>query len=121
MKHILYNNHTEAHRGLIKGHLPLKIIPGFAKSFKKRTKGLAFELELRTSNGKKYILHTTIGSNTLNVYYGSFFYTTTITPSSETQIVFKEAFTKSFTTSYESWTTNGNPIGTFKEFETEIS
>ena len=50
LKQILINNHTEANRGLIRGHLPLEYIFGFARSFKKITKGLGFELDLRTSN-----------------------------------------------------------------------
>ena len=43
LKQILINNHTEANRALIKGHLPLEYIFGFARSFKKITKGLGFE------------------------------------------------------------------------------
>ena len=35
LKQILINNHTEANRGLIRGHLPLEYIFGFARSFKK--------------------------------------------------------------------------------------
>ena len=42
MTKILIDNHTEANRGLIRGHLPLEYIFGFAKSFKKVTKGLGF-------------------------------------------------------------------------------
>ena len=48
LKKILINNHTQANRGLIRGHLPLEYIFGFARSFKKITKGLGFELDLRT-------------------------------------------------------------------------
>ena len=35
LKPILVNNHIEANRGLINGHLPLEYSFGFAKSFKK--------------------------------------------------------------------------------------
>ena len=47
LKHILNINHTEANRGLIRGHLPLEYIFGFARSLKKLTNGLGFELDLR--------------------------------------------------------------------------
>ena len=35
LKKILTDNHTEANRGLIRGHLPLDFLFGFARSFKK--------------------------------------------------------------------------------------
>ena len=44
LKKILIDKHTEANRGLIRVHLPLDYIFGFARSFKKITKGLGFEL-----------------------------------------------------------------------------
>ena len=56
LKKILIDNHTEAKRGVIRGHLPLKYMYGFARSFKKITKGLGFELDLRISNRKQDIL-----------------------------------------------------------------
>ena len=71
LKKILINNHTEANRGLIRGHLPLKYIFGFARSFKKITKGLGFELDLRTSNRTRDILYTTLGDNVFNVTINS--------------------------------------------------
>ena len=41
-RQILIDNHTEANRGLIRGHLPLECIFGFARSLKKITKALKF-------------------------------------------------------------------------------
>ena len=38
LKRILIDNHIEANRGLIRSHLPLEYIFGFARSFKKITK-----------------------------------------------------------------------------------
>ena len=35
LKKILFDNHTEANRGVIRGHLPLECIFGFARSFEK--------------------------------------------------------------------------------------
>ena len=52
LKKILIDNHTEANRGLLRGHLPPEFIFGFARSLKKITKGLGSELDLRTSNRK---------------------------------------------------------------------
>ena len=40
LKHILINNQTEPNKGLIRGHLPLEYIFGFAQSFEKITRGL---------------------------------------------------------------------------------
>ena len=56
LKQELINDHTADNRGNIRGHLPLEHIFGFAKSFEIITKGLGFELKLRTSNRKRDIL-----------------------------------------------------------------
>ena len=66
-KQILLNNHTEYDRGLIRGLLPLAYIFGFCKSFRKKTKGLDFELELGTSKRNKDFLYTTFGDEVVNV------------------------------------------------------
>ena len=88
LKKILIDNHTEANRGLIRGHLPLEYIFGFARSFKK-IKGLGFELDLRTSNRKQDILYTTLGDNDVNVTSNSIsLYIPQLIPSPETQVIF---------------------------------
>ena len=56
LKQTLTGNHTKLNRRLLRGHLPEEYIIGFCKSFRKLTKGLGFELELRTSNRKQDIL-----------------------------------------------------------------
>ena len=107
LKQILINNHTEANRGLIRGHLPLEYIFGFARSFKKITKGLGFELDLRTSNRKRDILYTTIDDDDVNVTINSIsLFFPQLIPSAETQVIFNEAISQTFTLSYESWTTD---------------
>ena len=122
LKQILIDNHTEANRGLIRGHLPLEYIFGFCRSFKKITKGLGFELDLRTSNRKQYILYTTLGDADVNVTINSnSLLTPQIIPSPETQVYFNEAFSKTFTLSYESWTTDRKPVDTAREFQVDIS
>ena len=122
LKKILIDNHTEANRGLIRGHLPLEYKFGFARSFKKITKGLGFELDLRTSNRKQDILYTTLGDNDVNVTINSIsLFIPQIIPSPETQVIFNEAISQTFTLSYESWTTDRKPVDTAREFQVDIS
>ena len=92
---IFIKNHTEANRGLIRYHLLLEYIFGFARSFKKITKGLGFELDLRTSNRKRDILYTTLDDDDVNVTFNSIsLFNPQIIPSPETQVVFNEAISK---------------------------
>ena len=104
------NNHTAYNRCIVRGHLPLEYIFGFCKSFEKITKGLGFELDLRTSNRKRVILYTTLADDYDNVTIN---YTSLsipkIIPSPETQVHFDEAISKTFTLSFESWTLTGTP------------
>ena len=122
LRKILIDNHTEANRGLIRGHLPLEYIFRFGKSFKKITKGLGFELDLRTSNRKRDILYTTLGENDVNVTINSIsLFIPQIIPSLETQVYFNEAISKTFTISFESWTTDRKPVDPANEFQVDIS
>ena len=122
LKQILINNHTEANRGLIRGHLPLEYIFGFARSFKKITKGLGFELDLRTSNRKRDILYTTLDDDDVNVNINSIsLFIPQLIPSPEQQVIFNEAISQTFTLSYESWTTDRKPVDTPREFQLDIS
>ena len=92
IKQILIDNHTEANRGLIPGHLPLEYVFGFFRSFKKNSKSLGFELDLRTSNRKQDILYTTIEDEDVNVTINSFsFFIPQLKQSTETQYIFIEA------------------------------
>ena len=122
LKQVLINNHTEDNRGIIRGHLPLEYIFGFCKSFLKITKGLGFQLDLRTSNRKRDILYTTLGDNDANVTVIIIsLFVPQIIPSPATQVYFKEAIFKSFTLPYKSWTTDGKPVDTAEEFQLDIS
>ena len=122
LKKILIDNYTEAHRGLLRGHLPLEFIFGCAQSFKKITKGLGFELDLRTSNRKQDILYTTLGDNDVNVTISSIsLFVPQMIPSPETQVIFNEAISKTFSLSYESWTTYRKPVDTARQFQVDIS
>ena len=122
LKQILINNHSEANRGIIRGHLPLEYIFGFAKSFKTITKGLGFELDLRTSNRKRDILCTTLGDEDVSVTINNIsLFVPQIIPTHETQVYFNDAISKAFTLSYESWTTDQKPVDKSKEFQIDIS
>ena len=122
LKQIHIDNHTEANTGLIRGQLPLEFIFGFCRSFRKISKGLGFELELRTSNRIQDILYTNLGDNDVNVTINSInLFIPQIIPSPETQVYFIETISKTFTLSYESWTTDRKPVDTAREFQIDIS
>ena len=48
LKQALISNHTADNRGIIRGHLHFEYVFGFCQSFKRISKGLGFELDLRT-------------------------------------------------------------------------
>ena len=122
LKQILVKNQSHDNKGIFKGHLPLGYIYGFCKSFKKITKSSAFELDLKSSNRKQDILYTTLGDSDINVTINSFsLYIPLIIPNTETQVYFNETISKTFTLSYESWTIDGKPINTTREFQIDIS
>ena len=122
LKQILINNHTDHNKGIFSGHLPLQNIFGFARSFKKITKELGFELDFRTSNRKRDILYTTMGDEDVYVTINSIsLFIPQIIPSPETQVNFIQAFSGTFTLSFESWTTDRKLVDTGKEFQIDIS
>ena len=122
LKKILIDNHTEADRGLIRCHLPLEYIFSFARSFKKITKRLGFELDLRTPNRKQDIMYTTLLDNEVNVTINSIsLFIPQIIPSPETLVIFNEAVSKIFSLSYESWTTDRKAVDTSREFQVDVS
>ena len=122
LKRLLIDNHTEANRGLKKGHLPSEYIFVFARSCKKITKRVGFELDLRTSKRKQDILYKILGDNDVNVTINSIsLFVPQIIPSPETQVIFNEAFSKTFILSYETWTTDRKPVDTAREFQIDIS
>ena len=63
-----------------------------------------------------------MGGNDIIVTINSIsLYIPSLIPNTETQVFFIEAFTKSFTLSYETWTTDSKPVDTAKEFQIDIS
>ena len=74
------------------------------------------------SNRKRDSLYTTLGDNDDSVTINSIsLYNPMIIPNTETQVFFHEAFSKTFTFSYEPWTTDRKPIDTAREFQIDIS
>ena len=83
LKHMPNDNHTnEENKGKIGANLPLDRNFGFCETFKKRTKGLGFELRLQTSNEKQSFIYTTLGDNHVKVTVKSLYlYTPSLFPS----------------------------------------
>ena len=77
---------------------------------------------MRTSKRKRDILYTTLGDDDVNVAIKKIsLFIPRIIPSPETQVFLNEAFSKTLTISYESWTTDRKPVNTAKEFQIDIS
>ena len=110
IKHMLIDSHTiEDNKGKIRANLPLEHIFGFCKTFKKITKGLVFELQLKTSNEKQNKIYTTLGRNDVNVTINSIYlYTPSLVPSAEQQQLFNEAIREIFTLSFDNHIILGN-------------
>ena len=89
-KHMLIDSHTnDDNKGKIRANLPLEHIFGLCKTFKKITKGLGFELQLKTSNKKQNIIYTTLGGNDVNVTIKSIYlYKPSLVPSAVQQQFF---------------------------------
>ena len=89
---------------------------------KKITKRLGFEQDLRMSKSKRDILFTILDDNDVNVIIiSSSLFIPQIKPSPETQVIFNEAISKTFTLSYEPWTTDRKPVDTAREIQRDIS
>ena len=92
LKHMLIDSHTnDDNKGKIRANLPLEHVYGFCKTFKKVTKGLGFQLQLKTSNEKQITLYTTHGGNDVIVTINSnYLYIPSLVPSAEQQQKFNE-------------------------------
>ena len=121
LKHMLIDSHTnDDNKGKIRANLPLEHKFGFCKTFKK-TKGLGFELQLKTSNENQNIIYTTLGGNDINVTKnGLYLYIPSILPSPQQQQFFNEAIRQSFSLSFDSWVTDRKPVNTGNENQLDI-
>ena len=122
LKQLLIHSHTnEDNKGKIRANLPLERIFGFCKTFKKMTKGLGFEIQLKTSNEKQNILYTTLGGNDVNVTINSIYlYIPSLVPSAEQQQMFNEAIIENFTLAFDAWITDRKPVNTGNEYQLDI-
>ena len=88
---------------------------------KKTTKGLVFELQLKTSNEKQNILYTNLGGNDINVTINSIYLNIpSRVPSAEQPQILNESIRQSFTLSFDSWVTDRKPIDTGNEYQLDI-
>ena len=72
LKKVLFNNYAvDANKGKIKGHLALKHIFGFCKTFKKITKSIGFHSNFKM-NDLQHIIFTTL-ANDINVTINSLY------------------------------------------------
>ena len=109
------NNHTEANRGKIEGHIPLEHMFGFCKSFKKITKNLGFHLTCKANDIQK-VLYTTI-ANDINVTIITLhLFVLVLIPNTETEVMFNESIKNNYKITYDSWyserklSTDGNEL-----------
>ena len=108
LKKMLIDNHDilgqEVNKGKIKGQLSLENIFGFCKSFKKITKNLGFHIIFRTADLQD-IIYTSIGDN-INVTINSLYlFVPTLTPSTETQLMFNESIQNNYRKFFDDWFT----------------
>ena len=106
LKKMLIDNHDivgqEVNKGKTKGHLALENIFGFCKSFKKITKNLGFHIIFRTADLQDFI-YTSIGDN-INVTINSLYlFVPTLTPSTETQLMFNESIQNNYRIFFDHW------------------
>ena len=122
LKHMLINSHTnEDIRGKKRADLPFELVFGFAETFRKITKGLAFELQLKTSAEKQNIIYTTLGGNDIIVTINSkYLFIPSLIPSPEQQQQFEESIRQNFTLSFDLWVYDRKPVNTGNEYQLDI-
>ena len=108
LKKMLIDNHDiagqEVNKGKIKGQLALENTFGFCKSFKKITKNLGFHISFRAADLQD-IIFKSIGDN-INVTINSLYlYVPTLTPSTETQLMFNESIQNNYRIFFDDWFT----------------
>ena len=124
LKQMLIDSYTnDDNKGKMRANLPLEHIFGFCKTFKQITKGLGFELQLKTSNEKRNIIFTSLGfgENDFNVTINSvYLYIPSLVHSAEQQHLFNEALRENFTLSFDAWVTDRKPVKTGNEYQLDI-
>ena len=122
LKHLLIDSHThDYNKGKIRAILPLEHIFSFCKTFKKITKVLRFELQLKRSSEKQNNIYTTLGGNDVNVTINKIYlYKPSLVPSAKQQQMFNEAIRGNFTLSFDAWVTDRKPVNTGNEYQLDI-
>ena len=105
---MLIDNHNtpgqEVNKGKIRGQLALENIFGFCKSFKKITTTLGFHITFRTADLQD-IIFTSKGDN-INVTINSLYlFVPTLTPNTETQLMFNESIRNKYRIFFDDWFT----------------
>ena len=120
LKQILIDNHTVAANKIkIVGQLPLEHIFGFCKTFKKITKGLGFQLTLKTPDLQN-ILYTTIADDIDVTINSLHLFVPTLIPDAATQAMFNNSIKDNFKISFDSWTSLKNIVNTDLEHQVDI-
>ena len=108
LKKMLIDNHDiagqEVNKGKIKGQLALENIFGFCKSFKKITKNLGFHIIFRTADLQD-IIYTSIADNIKVTITSLYLFVPTLTPSTETQLMFNESIQNNYRIFFDDWFT----------------
>ena len=120
LNHQPFNNHDVAgDKGKIVVQLILEHIFGFCKTFKKIPKQLGFHLTFKTTDLQD-INSTTLGDNIKVNFDKLFFFVPKFIPDAQTQIMFNDSFKKSFTLSFDSWSTDRKTVDTQLENQVDI-
>ena len=120
LHHHLINNHdVDANKGKIKGQLPLEHIFGFCRVFKKITEQLGFHLILKTAN-LQHVFYTTICDDIKVIFDNLFLFVQKINPDAQTQIIFNSSIKNSFTSSFDSWSTDRKTVHTNMEYQVDV-
>ena len=101
---MLIDNHTNANKGKIIGHLLLEDIFGFCKGFTKVTKNLSFHLMFKT-NDLQGIIYTSMADDINVTFKNLYLFVPKIIPSVETQLMFNEATQNIYKISPDEWYT----------------
>ena len=108
LKKMLIINHDvagqEINKGKIKGHLPSEHIFGFCKSFKKITKNLGFHIAFRTADLQDIIFKSK-ADNIIVTINSLYLFVPTLTPNTETQLMFNEYIQINYRIFFDDWFT----------------
>ena len=120
LKQILINNHAvDANKGKIKGHLALKHIFGFCKTFEKITKHLGFHLKFKM-NDLQDIIFTTLANDITVTINSLYLFVPILIPNSSTQVMFNESIINNYTISFDSWYTEHKISNAGRELQVDI-